>query len=67
MLPVRVQRDFRPEHNDYKFGFKHGKCLKLMSDDVKRIQGNFVQDKLEGKVRHESKHNIQSILSYESK
>ena len=50
-LPKKVKRDFLPEHNDYKFGFRHNKCIKLMSDDVKRIAGNFEGDHVEGHVK----------------
>jgi hypothetical protein len=38
VVPVRVKRDFRPEHNNFKFGFKYNKCIKLASDDISRIQ-----------------------------
>ena len=50
-VPLKVKRDYRPEHNNYKFGFKHNKCLKFFHDGISRIQGNFVQDRLEGHAK----------------
>ena len=42
---------FRGEHNNHKFGFKYNKCLKFFKEGLSRIQGNFVQDRLEGLVK----------------
>lgn len=50
-VPLKVKRDYRPEHNNYKFGFKHNKCLKFFQEGISRIQGNFVQDRIEGHVK----------------
>ena len=36
--------------NECKDGLKLKKCLKFFRDDIKKIQGNFVQDLLEGNV-----------------
>ena len=38
LIPVRVKRDYRAEHNNYKFGFKHNKCLRFYREGISRIQ-----------------------------
>ncbi|TRY64354.1 hypothetical protein TCAL_03641 [Tigriopus californicus] len=50
-MAENVKRDLRPEHNNYKFGFRYNKCIIPFDQNIKKISGRFVNDKLEGHVR----------------
>lgn len=50
-MAENVKRDLRPEHNNYKFGFRYNKCIIPFDQNIKKISGKFVNDKLEGHVR----------------
>eukprot|EP00095_Tigriopus_kingsejongensis_P012020 maker-scaffold1195_size56104-snap-gene-0.12 protein:Tk12020 transcript:maker-scaffold1195_size56104-snap-gene-0.12-mRNA-1 annotation:"hypothetical protein TRIADDRAFT_26073" len=51
LLAKKVLRDFRAEHNNFKFGMRYNKCIVPFAEGVKKIRGHFINDQLEGTVR----------------